>query len=154
MCKIHVPIYLLSHYLKSNNNQRDHATILIFYTSFIFTILISTQLTVNDKNNTSTRPRSCWTDSAVIITSIVTSDVPYLKWYICRNVRSAVIFIFGFVESRTTGSNLDNAPVDLVRMVYVVCPGLWKKRSSPGYVYRVPYITLNFGYCNEDFIID
>ena len=125
-----------------------------FLRLYIFTVLIYTQLTVNDKNNTSTRPRSCWKDAAVIITSIVTSDVPYLKWYICRIVRSAVIFIFGLKESRTTGSNLYDTPVDLVRMVYVVCSGLWKKRSSPGNVYRVPDITLNFGYCNEDFMID
>ena len=135
-------------------NQRDHATVLIFYTSFIFTILISTQLTMNDNNNTATRPRSCWKAAAVIITSIVTSCVPYLKWYICRNVWSAVIFIFVFVESRTTGSNLDDTPVDVACVVYGVCPDLWKIRSSPGYVYRVPYITLNFGYCNEYFMFD
>ena len=128
--------------------------LIFFLRLYIFTILISTQLTMNDKNNTASRPRSCWTDAAVIITSIVTSDVLYLKFYICRIVRSAFIFVFGLNESRTTGSNLDDTPVDLVRMVYVVCSGLWKKRSSPGNVYKVPDITLNFGYCNEDFMID
>ena len=120
----------------------------------IFTVLIYTQLTVNDKNNTSTRHRSFWTDTAVIITSIVTSDVPYIKVYISWCKRSAVIFIFGLNESCITWSNLDDTPVDVACVVYAVCPGLWKKRSSPGNVYRVPCITLNFGYCNEDFIID
>ena len=109
---------------------------------------------MNDKNNTSTRPRSFWTDSAVIITSVVTSDVPYIKVNISGVKRSALIFIFGFNESRTSGSNLNDTPVDVTCVVYGVCPGPWEKRSSPGYVYRVPYITLNFGYCNEDFIID
>ena len=125
-----------------------------FLRLYIFTILISTQLTMNDKNNTATRPRSFWTDSAVIITSVVTSDVPYIKVNISGVKRSALIFIFGFNESRTSGSNLNDTPVDVACVVYVVCPGPWEKRSSPGYVYRVPYITLNFGYCNEDFIID
>ena len=73
-----------------------------FLRLYILTILISTQLTMNDKNNASTRPRSCWTDTAVIITSVVTSDVPYIKVNISGVKRSALIFIFGFNESRTT----------------------------------------------------
>ena len=109
---------------------------------------------MNDKNNTSTRPRSCWTDSAVIITSVVTSDVPYIKVNISGVKRSALIFIFGFNESRTSGSNLNDTPVVVVCVVYGVCPGLWKKRSSPGYVYRVPNSTFDFGYCNRNLIVN
>ena len=111
-------------------------------------------LTVHNKNNTSTRPRSFLTAATIIITSVVTSDVPYIKVNISGVKRSALIFIFGFNESRTSGSNINDTPVDVACVVYGVCPGFWKKRSSPGYVYRVPYITFNFGYCNEDFMID
>ena len=101
-------------------------------------------LTVYDENNTSTRPRSFWTDTAVIITSIVTSCVPYIKVYFSWCKRSAIVFIFGLIyKSRTTGSNLDDTIVDLVCMVYVVCPSLWKKRSSPGYNYPTSLSTLD-----------
>ena len=112
------------------------------------------KLTVNDKNNTSTRPRSFCVSSAIIITSIVTSYVHYVKYYICRIERSAVIFIFGLIESSTSGINLDDTPVDLVCVVYDVTIGSWKKRSSPGYVHRVPNITSDFEYCNGKLIVD
>ena len=112
-------------------------------------------LIVHNKNNTSTRQRSFLTEATVIITSIVTSCVPYNKVYISWCKRSAVVCIFGLIyKSRTTGCNLDYTFVDLVCVVYVVYPYLWKKRSSPGYDHRVSDITFDLGYCKGNVIID